>query len=418
MSGLLGVYSFDNVQAFPMLYYGLYAIQHRGQAAVGVGTIDEKGQVLLHKDEGLISDTFGRGKISSMPGNKGLGHCQYKFMDNAKPKMPVQYDDSLIAIDGRIHNKDFSFEECAEKLSGDYEEAKEYLESIDGKFALLFMNEDRFIIFKGQDGVKPLAIGQYEGIMMAASETAAIESIGGRVIREIQAGEIYFVTKDRSFSFYLTNKMDQRAHLDAFEFMYTARPDSVIDGISIYQARYRLGQTLWQEDQLSDGIVVGTADSGLIPALGYANASHLPYQEGFVRNRYVGRTFIQQSQRERELSLQIKLTPIRQNVMNRTIILIDDSIVRGSTITRTVQSLKKAGAKAIHVRIAAPPVINDASVTVDIASKDQLIAYNHSLEEIREIIGCDSIKYLSLDGFHRSIGRNELYEPYFIEDEE
>lgn len=416
MSGILGIYSFKAIEAFPHLYYGLYALQHRGQAAVGMGTILPNGEVALLRKNGLISEHFGAGLIEHMAGNKGIGFVQYPFEDRESEPMPFFDKGALMVIDGEIENPDFTYQACIDTLGKDVEEIKAYLEQLVGKFTLIYMNKDRFIAYKHLDGVKPLAIGKMDDMIIASSETAAIDSIAGQVIREIQPGELFVQTKSQSISYYLSANMEATENLDAFEFIYTARPDSILDGISVYDARYRLGEILWQEDQLRKGVVIGAPESGIISALGYANASGLPYQQGFVRNRYIGRTFIQSSQVIRERDIEIKLTPIKSIVANREIILVDDSIVRGSTIKRTVNTLKEAGASKIHVRIAAPPVVKDESMTVDIPDKHQLVAYNRSVDEVRDLIGCDSLKYISLDGFHRAIGRNKLYEPYFTEE--
>ncbi|MEY8371288.1 amidophosphoribosyltransferase [Aerococcaceae bacterium 50-4] len=416
MSGILGVFSFNGIEAFPHLYYGLYALQHRGQAAVGMGTIARDGALTLIREKGLISEHFGDGLIEHMPGNKGIGFVQYPFENRESEPMPFSHEGALMAIDGEVENADFSYQACIDVLGKDFEEIKSYFEGLVGKFTLIYMNKDRFIAYKHTDGIKPLAIGKLGDTIIASSETAAIDSIAGQVIREIQPGELFIQTKKQSISYYLSANMAATENLDAFEFIYTARPDSILDGISVYDARYRLGETLWQEDQLHKGIVIGAPDSGTISSLGYAKASGLPYQQGFVRNRYIGRTFIQSSQTIRERNIEIKLTPIRSIVANREIILIDDSIVRGSTIRRTVNSLREAGASKIHVRIAAPPVVKDESITVDIPNKQQLVAYNRSVDEVRDLIGCDSLKYISLEGFHRAIGRNKLYEPYFTEE--
>lgn len=413
MSGILGIFGHASQKAFPGLYYGLYALQHRGQEAIGVGTIDREGAITLHRKPGLIGDSFGQDLISDMPGNKGLGFVQYRFEDQDTPCMPVHHQGGLLAIDGMIHSQDFDVHECIEVLQGSIQGIQAYLEGLIGKFALVFMTEDRFIVYKNTDGIKPLALGKGDRYMMAASETTAIDAVGGTVVREIQPGELFFHSEHQSVSYYLHNSVEATENLDAFEFIYTARPDSVLDGISIYQARYRMGQNLWQEDRRTEGIVIGAPDSGIISSLGYAHASGLPYQQGFFRNRYIGRTFIQSSDLSRQHSLKIKLTPIQANVMNQTIILVDDSIVRGSTILKTVKSLKDAGAKEVHVRIASPPIVNGESVTVDIPDKTKLIAYNKSLDQVRDMIGCDSLQYLSLNGFHQAIGINTLYEPYF-----
>ncbi len=413
MSGLLGIFNTEDRDVFPLIYYGLYALQHRGQAAVGIGTIDGQGQTEVHKDAGLISENFGKGLISHMNGNKGVGFVKYKFRNESLPPMPVVREDALLAIDGLIESKDFNMDECLDVLEGPISQIQPYFEKVHGKFAMVYMNSERFIALKNKDGIKPLSIGKYGRATIASSETSAIDTIGGTIIRELQAGELFVQTAESSFSLYLTNSMEPTENLDAFEFIYTARPDSILDGVSVYQARYRLGEALWQEDDLEDAVVIGAPDSGIIASMGYANASKLPYAEGFVRNRYVGRTFIQSTQLDRERGLQIKLTPIKQNVANRNLVLVDDSIVRGTTIKRTVRSLKEMGANAVHVRIASPAIVHDETVTIDIPDQSELIAVNHSIDEMVELIGCDSLRYLSIEGFHRAIGRNQMYEPYF-----
>lgn len=412
MSGLLGVFSFEDYTVFPKLYYGLYALQHRGQEGVGIGTINNK-QTHVNINSGLISETFGRNLIDQMPGNKGIGFVEYNLHGEHKAKMPFAHNDALIGIDGIIENSDFDINKCIQVLGGELNEIQAYLNPIVGKFTLVFMNENRLIVYKSRDGVKPIAIGKLGNTMVASSETCAIETIGGTIIREIQPGELFVQTKTHTTSYYLTNSIEATENLDAFEFIYTARPDSILDGVSVYQARYRMGEALWQEDPIDNAIVIGAPDSGMIASLGYANASGLAYQEGFVRNRYVGRTFIKATELDREQGLQVKLTPIRQNVANRNIILVDDSIVRGATIKRTVKSLKDMGANSVHVRIASPPIVSADSITLDIQDSKELIAANYTLQEMKDIVGCDSLKFLSLDGFHRAVGRTQMYDQYF-----
>ena len=412
MSGILGVFSFEDYTVFPKVYYGLYALQHRGQEGVGIGTI-ANNKTYVERNSGLISETFGSGLTDHMPGNKGIGFVEYNIKGENKAKMPVTRNNSLLGIDGVIENTDFSVDECIDLLSGPLDEIQPYFEKITGKFTLIFMNEERFIVYKNRDGIKPLSIGRLGSTMVASSETCAIETIGGNIIREIQPGELFVQTKTHSTSYYLTNAIESTENLDAFEFIYTARPDSILDGVSVYQARYRLGEALWQENPIQDAVVMGAPDSGIIASLGYANASGLPYQEGFVRNRYVGRTFIKSTELEREQGIQVKLTPIRQNVANRNIILVDDSIVRGTTIKRTVKNLKEMGANSVHVRIASPAIISPESITLDIQEKKDLIAANYTLDEMQEIIGCDSLHFLSLEGFYRAVGRRKMYDHYF-----
>lgn len=419
MSGLLGVFTFEeNAKVYPIIYYGMYALQHRGQESVGIATLEDK-VVTRHVNKGLMSEHFGKGLIENMPGSKGLGFLKYKFRNKDFLEMPYEKDGGILAIDGIIYNENFNLDDFIDVLNGDIHEITEYVSELDGIFAFIFMNNERLIAMRNRDGVKPLSIGKYDEFTIVASETSAIDSIGGKVIREIQAGELFVKTRQTKTSYYILNNFANEGNVDAFEFVYTARPDSFIDGISVYQARYRLGEALWQEDKLVDhGVVIGAPDSGMIAALGYAQASGLDYRDGFVRNRYVGRTFIKSSQLEREQGVQVKLNPIHQNVSNKDIILVDDSIVRGTTIQRTVKSLKDKGARSVHVRIASPPVVRAEHVTIDIPDKDELIAANHTLEEMVKLIGCDSLRFLSLDGFHRAIGRDDFYENYFIREEE
>ena len=412
MSGIYAVFSFEEVEAFPLIYYGLYALQHRGQGAVGIGTVaDEKAY--LHLERGLISEHFSKEMVSTMPGRMGIGYVHYEFAGQKFPNVPYERDGALIAIDGCIYNEDFSMKECLRVLGGEFSEISKYLSSLTGKFVMCYMNSERFIAYKNVDGIKPLALGRKAETLIVSSESSGLDAIGGTFIKELQPGELFIQSRDNAFSFYLNNKIQPTENLDAFEFIYTARPDSVLDGISVYEARYRMGENLWDESDPKDAVVIGAPSSGIISSLGYAKKSGLPYQQGFVRNSYVGRSFIQPCSEERARTLQIKLMPIKQNVANRKIILVDDSIVRGSTIKKTVQSLRDAGANEVHVRVASPQIVSDESVTVDIPEKNSLIANQYSLEDLPKAIDCDSIRYLSIEGFHRAIGRNKLYEPYF-----
>ncbi len=413
MSGLIGVFNFDEEDVFSSIYYGLYALQHRGQEAAGIGTI-ARDKVQAHTGKGLVSENFGVGLIDDMPGDKGIGFVQYKNRPDEISEMPLVKGNSLLAIDGVIYNEDFNTDTFFDYLNGDIFQLTEYISTLQGKFAFIFMNEERFIAHRNQDGVKPLAIGKVGSSTVITSETCAIDSLEGHVIREFQPGELFVKTPETRTSYYITADYVNTGHIDAFEFTYTARPDSIIDGVSVYQARYRLGEALYRENPAEKGVVIGAPDSGVIAALGFANASKLPYQEGFVRNRYIGRTFIKTTPLEREQGVQIKLTPIQQNVSNQDIILVDDSIVRGTTIKRTVESLKNSGARSVHVRIASPPVVASENVTIAIPDEEELIAYNYSVEEMVDIIGCDSLAYLSLEGFHQAIGRDYLYEDYFV----
>lgn len=409
MSGLFGYFSTEETPAFSPIYYGIYALQHRGQQSSGIATLHDGG-VDVHVGPGLIKRNFARGMNDDLRGTKGLGFVKYKFRYDHTPNMPIQKGDAVMVFDGIVENEDFTFDDLWNYLEGDVDALRDYLLSLKGAFVFIYMNQDKMIAYRDFEGVKPMCIGYDTNTTIVASESCAIEAIGARLVRDLQPGEIFIHTTQGQTSYYLSN---ESPHICAFEFVYTARPDSVIDNISVYDARYRMGQILCQEADVEADIVIGAPDSGVIAALGYAKAAGIPFQEGFVRNRYVGRTFIEETQVERERGIQIKLSPIRVNIMNRDIILIDDSIVRGTTIKRIVKNLKEKGANQVHVRIAAPQLVSSNNVTVDIPEDDDLIAYRHSLEEMQAIIGCDSLAFLSLDGLHKAVGRKHMYEDYF-----
>ena len=409
MSGLFGYFSTEPKDVFTSIYFGIYALQHRGQQSSGIATVHD-GEVDLCVGPGLIKRSFARGKNDDLKGSKGVGFVKYKFRYDHTPAMPIQRNGAVMVFDGVVNNKEFSFDDLWNYLESDEADLKNYLLGLEGTFSFIYVNDDKMIAYRDMKGIKPLCIGYDSQTTIVATESCAIESIGARFVRDLQPGEIFIHTANGQTSYYLSN---ETSNICAFEFIYTARPDSVIDNISVYDARYRLGKMLSLEAPVEADIVIGAPDSGVIAALGYAKESGIPFQEGFVRNRYVGRTFIEETQVERERGIQIKLTPIRGNIMNRDIILIDDSIVRGTTIKRIVKNLKEKGANKIHVRIAAPQIVSSNNLTVDIPDNDELIAYEHNIEEMKAIIGCDSLAFLSLNGLYKAIGRQQMYGDYF-----
>ncbi|MDO5017932.1 MAG: amidophosphoribosyltransferase [Lagierella massiliensis] len=415
MSGLIGVYSRDEkLNVFPHLYYGLHALQHRGQAEMGISLYKDK-KINEIKGKGLISDNITDENVSSISGSRGLAHCKYAFKDddvNSKT-MPLIYDidgEAMIIIDGKIINEDFEMKELVKTLKDRKPGLSKYVSNLEGAYSVIYMDNDKMIAFRDNYGIKPLSIGKTEEFVVAASETCAIDTIGAKNVHPLRPGEIYMVDKFGEASHFAKEKDHA---LCLFELVYIARDDSYIDELSVYKARYNMGTTLAKEHPVDADIVIGAPDSGMIAALGYSKESKVPYQKGIVRNRYIGRTFINPSADMRNFNVHLKLSAIRQNVRGKNVILVDDSIVRGTTIKRTVDILKKAGAKSIHIRISSPPVIENENLSIDIPDKSDLIAANYTIEEMEEMLGCDSLRFLSLEGIREACGNRNFYEKYF-----
>lgn len=415
MSGLIGVYSRDGkLNVFPHLYYGLHALQHRGQAEMGISLFKDK-KINEIKGKGLISDNITDENVASISGDKGLAHCKYAFKDddvNSKT-MPIIYDidgEAMIIIDGKIINEDFEMRELVTKLKNREKGLSKYISNLEGAYSVIYMDNEKMIAFRDVYGIKPLSIGSTEEFIVVASETCAIDTINAKNVHPLRPGEIYIVDQYGESSHFAKEKDHA---LCLFELVYIARDDSYIDELSVYKARYNMGTALAKEHPVDADIVIGAPDSGMIAALGYAKESGIPYQKGIVRNRYIGRTFINPSADMRNFSVHLKLSAIKQNIRGKNVILVDDSIVRGTTIKRTVDILKKAGAKSIHIRISSPPVIENENLSIDIPDKSDLIAANNTIEEMEKMLGCDSLRFLSIEGIREACGNRNFYEKYF-----
>ncbi|MDO5027188.1 MAG: amidophosphoribosyltransferase [Tissierellia bacterium] len=408
MSGIVGVTRESQYSAANLLLYGLYALQHRGQETAGIGVL-EGNEFHIKKGTGIVSSVFREDVLSSLPGNRGVGHVKYgEYIeyDLRQPILPEEFkirgQSCLIALDGNILNKDFSLYELAKALSGPLEGAKKYLSSLKGAFAGIYLDRYKMISFRDQVGLKPMCVGRLQDGYIFASETCAIDSCGATLVKMLDIGEMAIAKGGKvNFVNYSSNK-DKKACL--FEMIYVSRPDSYMDGVSIYQARHRMGQELYFENPTEADIVMGAPDSGLVAAIGYAEAAKIPYKDGIIKNRYVGRTFINSNDDSRTKDIFIKLNPIAEVLRGKRIILIDDSIVRGSTSKRTIKMLKDAGAKEVHVRISSPPVIETCNLSLDSPYKEKLIAHNLSIEELKDHIGADSLYFLSLEGLKKSCG--------------
>lgn len=416
MSGIVGVTRQKDVPAAGLLLYGLYALQHRGQINAGIATLVGK-ELVVKKGTGQVNEIFREEPNASLPGSRGVGHVKYgnyEKYDLEQPLLPKEYEfkgqKCLITVDGNILNEDFSLKEMAESLIGSRDKAIDYFKRQKGAYGVIYLDKQKMLGIRDPWGLKPLCVGWVDQGYMIASETCAIDSAGGELIRMLEPGEMV-VIKDNNLEFIKYASKAKKSCL--FEMIYVARPDSYIDGVSIYKARNRMGKRLYYEKPTEADIVMGAPDSGLIAAIGYAEASGIPYKDGIIKNRYIGRTFIDPNDTERVKDIFIKLNPIKEVLKGKRIILVDDSVVRGMTTKRTIRMLKEAGATEVHVRISAPMVKHACNLSLDIPDAKALIAYNKSLEETRKEIGADSLYFLSLEGLKESCSSDAFCDHCF-----
>ena len=424
--GVFGIYSKDTMDVASQTYFALYALQHRGQESCGI-VVNDKGILSYHKDLGLVPDVFNEGNLRKLGmGNIAIGHVRYSTTgksnrSNAQPlvvrhikgPMAIAHNGNLVnardlrekyELNGGIfHNTNdtevISYAITEQRLiQPSIEKAVEQaMYKFKGAYSLVIMSPKKLIAARDPQGFRPLCMGETEtGAIVFASESCALDSIGARFIRDVEPGEIIIVDKNGAHS--LKTHCGQKTSMCVFEYVYIARPDSVIEGSSVHQARLNAGKKLWQESLVEADVVVGVPDSGLDAALGFSMASGIPYGVGFIKNRYVGRTFIQPSQSQRSNSVRIKLNVIKDVVKGKRVVLIDDSIVRGTTSARIVNLIREAGATEVHMRISSPPFTNPCYFGIDIDSKENLIACQMSIEEIAKEIGADSLGYLSIEG--------------------
>lgn len=426
--GVFGIYSNDELDASTLTYYGLYALQHRGQESAGIVTSDGN-ELYSYKEMGLVCDIFNEDNLSELKGNSAIGHVRYSTTGsssaaNAQPILSRFKLGSLaIAHNGNLVNADVIRElledcGCIFQTSIDTEVilnliargAKKGIENavfdavqaIKGSFAIVILTEDKLIGVRDPNGIRPLCIGKLNNSYILCSESCALDAIGGEFVRDVLPGEIVIIDKDGLKSINPSEKT--RCATCSFEYIYFARPDSIIDGINVYDARVKAGRILYHECPIEADIVVGVPDSGLAAAVGYSEASGIPFGIGFVKNRYVGRTFITPSQELRERAVSVKLNPLKVNVEGKRVVLIDDSIVRGTTSRRLVELLRKCGAKEVHFRVSSPVVKYPCYFGIDTPYRKELIGANSSIEQIREEIGSDSLGYISMDGLLQSFG--------------
>ena len=424
--GVFGVFARETTDVASLAYYALYALQHRGQESAGIAVNDD-GVFTAYRDVGLVSEVFPKERLQALgTGSIAVGHVRYGTTgsDNKRNVQPILVNHfkgrMALAHNGNLTNS----QELRQKLESSgsifhtttdseviaYIIVQERLKTssieaavsaamghIEGAYSLVISSPTKLIAVRDPHGFRPLCMGHLkDGSVVFASESCALDAIGAEFDRDILPGEIVVADKNgvRSDTSHC-GKAEKR--LCVFEFIYFARPDSVIDGSSVHIARQRAGAFLALEHPVQADIVIGVPDSGLDAAMGYARRSGIPYAMGFIKNKYIGRTFISPTQDLRENEVNIKLNPIRSVVEGKRVVLIDDSIVRGTTCRRTIDLLRKAGAKEIHMRVSAPPFVSECYYGTDIDDKNKLIANHHTVEEIAEIIGVDSLGYLSIE---------------------
>lgn len=421
--GVFAIYDPDGDVA-RSTYYGLYALQHRGQESCGIA-VNNNRDISHYKDMGLVNDVFNEEILSKLNGNMAVGHVRYSttgesMRENAQP-LVLRYSKGNIALahNGNLVNKDELAKELSvsgaifqtttdtemiaytiakERLkSGSVEEALEKtMGRLIGAFSLIVMSPQKLIAARDPWGFRPLCMGRKGKAIVFASETCALDSIGAEFERDLKPGEIV-VVKDGEIKSIETHVGKKPHTMCIFEYLYFARPDSIIEGQSAHDSRMLAGKYLAQEYPVDADVVIGVPDSGLSAAMGYAQQSGIPYGIGFVKNKYIGRTFIQPSQAMRENAVRIKLNVLKSTVEGKRVVMVDDSIVRGTTSKRIVSLLRNCGAKEVHVRSSAPPFMWPCFFGTDVPSREQLVACNYSMEGIRELIGADSLGFLSVD---------------------
>ncbi len=424
--GVFGIYD-PSGDCARTTYYGLYALQHRGQEACGIATINDR-ELSFHKDVGLVGDVFTEQTLDELAGTMAVGHVRYATTgggkrENAQP-LTIKYVKGTLALvhNGNLVNTtalrtDFEYRGGIFQTTSDseiiaYAVAQERLHTpsaeiavcnamkhLRGAYSLIVMSPRKLIAARDPWGFRPLCMGRRGDAVVFASESCALESVDAVFEREIEPGEVVYVEDGQVHS--IRDNCIGRSHLCIFEYIYFARPDSVIEGQSVHQARRMAGRLLAREHAVEADIVIGVPDSGLDAAMGYAEESGIPYGEGFIKNRYIGRTFITPDQTSRENAVRLKLSPLKSQVAGKRVVMIDDSIVRGTTCRQIINLLRDAGAKEVHMRVSAPPFIAPCYFGTDIPDKEKLIACHHTIDEICEIAGADSLGYLSLEALRQ-----------------
>ncbi len=436
--GIFGI--INHKEAANITYLGLHALQHRGQESAGIATSDN-GKFKIHKEMGLVVDVFGPEKLSALTGDIAIGHVRYSTageseLKNAQP-FNVEYQFGSLAIahngnlvnaielrkeleaSGSIFQSTMDTEVIIHLLAHSKEKKernivarlKDILPRLKGAYSLVFLTETSLVAVRDPNGFRPLVLGKLGESYVVASETCAFDLIGAQLIRHLEPGEILeihhgdnIITKD-----FIPLKQKIEPTPCVFEQIYFARPNSYIEGTYVYKIRKQLGSVLAKEQPSNGDVVIGVPDSGMIAAHGYAATSGIPLELGLIRSHYVGRTFIEPKQEIRHFGVKLKLSPVREVLENKKVIVVDDSIVRGTTSKKIVLMLKSAGAKEVHVRISSPPTLGPCFYGIDTPKRSELIASQKTIDQIREFIGADSLGYLSLSGLRHAVNESHYH---------
>ncbi|MDD6037567.1 MAG: amidophosphoribosyltransferase [bacterium] len=441
--GVFGIWSDEAIDVAEDIYYGLVALQHRGQESAGIVVCDTKGplgNVCIHKGMGLVSEIFDKDVMSGLRGNIGIGHVRYSTtgesrLENAQPVFLNYLKGTLaLAHNGNITNADeirseliaqgatfhgttdsevIAYRIAMERMTaGSIEEAViRVSKTLKGGYALLMVSPQKLVGVRDPLGLKPLCLGKRGKSFMLASESAAIVSAGGEYVRDIEPGEVITISESGVASDY-TLKQEKHAHC-IFEYIYFARQDSIMDGISVHTARIKGGAAMARRYPVEADVVTGVPESGIAAAVGFAEESGIPFKLAFHKNSYVGRTFIKPTKKERQSAVHMKLSLIEDVVKDKRIVLIDDSIVRGTTISNLINTMRKAGAKEVHVRISSPPFLYPCYYGTDVPDNSELIANQLSKEEICKFIGADSLEYMEVSDLHEMVGDLPLCKACF-----
>jgi amidophosphoribosyltransferase len=425
--GIFGIWGHD--EAAKLTYYGLHSLQHRGQEGAGI-VVTNNSTLKGHKGLGLVTEVFSNGELQQLNGMAAIGHVRYATAggggyENVQPLLFRSQNGSIaLAHNGnlvnatelkiRLEQQGSIFQTTSDTEVFAHlirrsmaptlkEQIKVALNYLEGAFAFLLLTETELYIALDPQGFRPLSIGRLGNAYVVASETCAFDVVGATYEREVEPGELIIINNEGIHSERFAEK--RARSICSMEYIYFARPDSNVDGINIHTVRKNLGKRLALEAPVEADVVTGVPDSSISAAIGYAEATGIPYELGLIKNRYVGRTFIQPSQALREQGVKMKLSPVRGVVAGKRVVMVDDSIVRGTTSKRIVNMLREAGATEVHVRISSPPITHPCFYGIDTPTKEELIASSHSIEEIRQMIGADSLAFLSVEGLLEAIGR-------------
>jgi amidophosphoribosyltransferase len=429
--GVFGAYSLKDAVQYE-IYFGLQALQHRGQESSGIAVLQDR-KVNCIKGMGLVTNVFTEENLELLESNIGIGHVRYStagesnlsnaqplFMNSGGTCIALAHNGNLVnaeELKSRLENEGIMFETSSDTeiilylIVKNYERGlveaiKETMKIIKGSYSLVLLMDNKLIGVRDLNGIRPLCLGKKEDTWYLASESCALDVIGAELIRDVEPGEIVIIDEEGLKT--VKEESSTKKAICAFEYIYFARPDSVIDGKNVYLSRLEMGKRFALEAPADADLVVYVPDSGMASAEGYSEQIGIPIREGLIRSKYVGRTFIYPEQKEREIGVKIKLNVLKCLIRNKRVVLVDDSIVRGTTMGRIVNLLREGGAKEVHVRISSPPVRNPCYFGIDIPDRKELVAAKLSIEEIRRLIGADSLSFLSVEGLKKAIGSESV----------